>query len=189
MQDDTKPPFSIFFPPHPRSPELQDVLDRIEPRKGRTLDALWKDAETHFAAVYFNAGAGNPDVPPYPATIQNVGGRARGIMLSCISEEWKAWHYKQGFESRPLAEQEEILRKMEEARSAPSPYDHLPEKAMVGGREVSNDELRAMVDAGMLPPNPALGLKPPPPDVDLSGPILKTNIIPFPGQGPVVGPN
>jgi hypothetical protein len=125
----------------------------------RRQEKTMKKLETFFRDTFFAGGAGT-DTPPMPPSIAVLGPTLVTMFHTLIPQEWKDYHFNRGFESRPAEEQAEIKKKIREAKEAAQYYAHLPTDGAnydLGNgetRHVPFEEMKTMVDKGLLPPNP-----------------------------------
>lgn len=171
-QEPKEPEFVLAIP-MPRPPHIQKIMDELELKPADEKSALMKDIENFYRDLYF-AAASMKELAAVPESMQKLSPALLQIIHAFVPREFKKFHFDRGFRSLPEETQKEVLAEQRRVREEAMVYAHLPaEGATLGdGTKVSVEQLKDMVDQGLLPPNPALGIKPRKPDVDATQKVL-----------------
>jgi hypothetical protein len=141
-------------------PAIDTIVDKWNDMDPEKREEIFRCLEAYFQVFNYTNSAGLPQ-PALPDELLALDGRFLGFLNSCINPIW-AWElFKAGFESRSKEEQAALLQEAEATREQLQ-YAHLPQDGAKvkrpSGAEgfIPFEELKAMVDQGMLPPNPDL---------------------------------
>jgi hypothetical protein len=176
-QEETAPQFQVHFPPIPWAKPLQDALAPWVKMAPATQEKTLKELELFYSDLFYSAGRGNaPATPPKRVAALTT---ALGVIDVGIPKEWKAYWFNKGFLDRPEEERKKILDGIRKQREDALVYAHLPTEGakLPDGRVVPIEELKNMVDQGLIAPNPELGRKPVEPDMSISpSGIIQSNL-------------
>lgn len=165
--------FEIQFPGEPRPPGIQEVLNEWEEIPSSARNKIAEEIGMYYKFLYLAQG-GNFELPPKPKSLDGLSPRLQQLIHRCIPRDYKLHYYMQGFNMLNDEEKNKIIEERKRMVSEEALYGHLPkEGASLGDKHVTYEQMKEMVDMGLLAPNKPK--KPITPNVDLSKSVLAFN--------------
>lgn len=172
MNKNNEPEFKLNIPPQPRPIYLEKILGEFESMSEDRKTKITKELGEFYKALFYAEGAGY-ELPEPPKSFMSLDPQLRSVLNAIIDREFLEHWFAEGFMERPLEERMAIYRKRREENEAAGKYLHLPEQAEFEGKILNKEDLKKLVDDGIIAPNNPKASKP---HIDLSKPVVTIDL-------------